>query len=517
MDFTNRIRAALARDGEPDPQARDTEFDAWAATLDVDRKEPERGDIEDWVTEYEENPLIRIPTQTFTSDVLEPGHRVNVDADEIPTVSDDYFDEDLRGEDLDDALELWLESAGIVDGEFGHDLSDVLEKLIKDCLGRRGTGMTEIVYDDRVKQERIMAIRPIKVETVTAYTREGKNILLRPDDANEDSDFDSGFSFTLPGRSSNESRDTLPKTAAEETACYVQYDDAISSWDKNEVRLAQDDALKIAHDADTGEVFGLPATATVYDRANSIRQQWADLDQALTAVAYQHWVAQVATDDVDEAEQLLNGFDPSNPEKINVVNYDVEAEAIGGTMPDIDNTLKQEIEYVLSAFPVPIYRIGFEGDINRDVTSEQSDDYQREVSDWRNDLAQEITGVLERKAEEMLADGADVPPVELVIAHRESDNPLEREDFDADAFVSLMQGLKHYAGTGGSPQSVMPPEYVLDTVLGVDADEVLDSVEAGAAMEALDESDPRVQESFENAYGTDPPDASGGEGEGGEA
>ncbi|QLH77462.1 hypothetical protein HZS55_09205 [Halosimplex rubrum] len=514
MEFTKSIRAALARDGEPDPQARDSEFDAWATTLDVDRKEPERGDIGDWVTEYQENPLIRIPTQTFTSDVLEPGQRVNVDGDEIPTVSEEYYDEDLRGEDLDDALEAWLGGAGIVNGEFGHDLSDVLEKLIKDCIGRRGTGMTEIVYDDRVEQERIMGIRPIKVETVTAYTREGKNILLRPDDTSEDSDYDSGFSFALPGRSSDKSRDTLPETAAGDTACYVQYDDAIGSWDDNEVRLAQDDALKIAHDADTGDLFGLPATASVYDRASSIRQQWADLDQALTAVAYQHWVAQVATDDEDEAQKLLNGFDPSNPEKVNVVNYDVDATAIGGTMPDIDSTLKQEIEYVLSAFPVPIYRIGFEGEINRDVTSEQSEDYQRELSDWRTDLAQEITGVLQRKAEEMLDDEADIPSVELVIAPRESDNPLERESFDAEAFVSFMQGLKHYAGAGGSPQSVFPPEYLLDTVLGLDAEEVLGGA-GGADLGQLDESDPRVRESFENAYGSEPPDPA--EVEGGEA
>ena len=337
MKLTDRFRAALALDGDADPQARDEEHDPWATTLDVDRKEPDRGDIEDWVAEYKANPLIRVPTQIFTSDVLEPGYRTQLgigEDDAPPTVSG--YDEDYNGLDLDEALEKWLGQAGIVDGEFGHDFGDVLEKALKDLIGRRGSSMVETVYDDATEQNRIMGLRPFKVETVTAYTREGKSILLRPDDDPEDVDFESGRSVHSPASIGDGSRETLPQTPAGDTACYVQFDDVFGGWDDDEVRFAQDDVVKMANDADTAEVFGEPDAASVHDRAKAIRQQYADLDQALKAVAYSHWVAQVDTGDEDEAKKLLDGFDPSNPEKVNVVNYKVDAEHFSGSIPDID-------------------------------------------------------------------------------------------------------------------------------------------------------------------------------------
>lgn len=495
MKLTDTIRAALARDGEPDPQARDEEFTPWQTAVDVDRSEPERGEIDDWTTEYEENPLIRVPTQVFTADVLEPGVRVDLgigEDDDPPTVSG-YTGGDYNGLDLDDALERWLQQAGIVDGEFGKDLRDVLEKVLKDLVARRGTAMIETVYDDATEQERIMGLRPFKVETVTAYTREGKNILLQPDDTPGDVDFDQN----APGAPEDpEKRGELPQTPAGETACYVQFDHTFGSWDDDEVRFAQDDVVKLANDADTGEIFGTPDAASVYDRASAIRQQYKDLDQALKATAYSHWIAQVDTNDEDEARQLLDGFDPANPESVNVVNYTVEATQFEGDVPNIDTTLKQEIEYVLSAFPVPIYRIGFEGEINRDVTSEQSDDYQRELSDWRTDIADALAGVLQAKAEEFV-DGA--PEVDLVIAPKESENPLHDEEFDADAFATVMKGLKDYAGAGGSPSSILPRKVIVETFLGLDADEVLDSeADVDDLLEGLDEDDSRVRETFVN-------------------
>lgn len=498
MSLTDRIRAALALDGDADPQARDEEFTPFQTAVDVDRSEPARGDIDDWTTEYEENPLIRVPTQVFSADVLEPGVRVELgigEDDEPPTVSD-AADSEFNGLDLDDALERWLERAGIVDGEFGHDVRDVLEKVIKDLVARRGTAMVETVYDDATEQERVMGLRPFKVETVTAYTREGKNILIRPDDTPEDVDFDQ----RAPGTGADaEQRGSLPQTPAGDAACYVQFDHTFGSWDDDEVRFAQDDVVKIAHDADTGEIFGMPPAASVYDRANAIRQQYKDLDQALKAVAYSHFVATVDTDDEDEAKKLLDGFDPANPEQVNVVNYGVEIDHHTSDIPSVDVTLKQEIEYVLSAFPVPIYRIGFEGDINRDVTGEQATDYQRQLSTWRSYLADAFADVLQAKAEEFVGEAA--PDVNLRIAQKESENPLQDESFDPEAFASTMSGIASLAGPGQSPTSILPAETVLETFLGLDPEDVLGGDGQAADLEPLDEADPQVRETFESVYG----------------
>lgn len=491
MNGFDRLKAALSSSGETDPQARGSRDDAWGTTLDVDRQTPDRGDIEDWTTEYQENVLIRKPTQTFTSDVLEPGYRAEVEADgedeSPPTVPNTYHDAEYHGLTLDEAIEKWLSEAGIVDGEFGHDLTDVLDKYLKDKVGRRGTAMVEVVYDDAEEQNHIKALRPFKVETVTAYTREGKGILLKPGDDPDDVSFETS---STGGVAVDGSRDTLPTTKADKTACYVQFDDVFGQDESDEVRLSQDDVVKDAYDADTGEVFGLPDTAAVYDRARSIRQQYSDLDQALKATAYSHWVAQVDTNDQDEAKELLSGFDPSNPEKVNVVNYAVEATQFEGDVPDIDSTLKQEIEYVLTAFPVPIYRIGFEGDINRDVTSEQGDDYTRELSEWRDGISASFKSVIQRKADEFL--GGSAPETRVVIEPEASENPLHDEEFDASEFQSVMDGLSK-AGV------VLPAETVVETFLGLDADDALPS----GGESPLDEGDPRVRESFEDA--TQPP------------
>jgi len=185
---------------------------------------------------------------------------------------------------------------------------------------------------------------------------------------------------------------------------------------------------------------------------------------------------------------------------VNVVNYAVDVEHHAGEMPDINATLKQEIEYVLSAFPVPIYRIGFEGEINRDVTGEQSDDYTRELSDWRSDIAEKFQGVIQRKAEEFV-DSA--PSVELVIAERDSANPLEDESFDADEFNTTMQGVKAATGPGQSPTDILPAETILETFLGLDPEEVLGDDGETADLSALDEADPRVRETFVDIYGAD--------------
>jgi len=149
---------------------------------------------------------------------------------------------------------------------------------------------------------------------------------------------------------------------------------------------------------------------------------------------------------------------------------------------------------------VPIYRIGFEGDINRDVTSEQGDDYLRELSDERDRIEAAFEPVLQRKAEEFLRNSSEsVPDVEWEIRPEKDENPLHDEEFDPDGFKKTMDALNAAGVT-------LPKEYVLETFLGVDADEIDDIEEA-----PLPEDDPRVQESFQNA--TDSPPSEGVEGD----
>lgn len=477
MGFTDRLRAALALAGA-DPRARDSRPDPWSDSAEWDTQAPDRGDIEDWVDEYKANPLIHVPTDMFASDVSEPGYRVDLAEEdaEPPTVPRDR--DRYGGEPLDDALEQWLGEAAIIAGEFGRDFGDLIEDLLKDVRAKRGTALVEHAYDDRAEPSRILGLRLFKAETVTAYTRPGKGILLRPDDG-QDEDDTAGEPTQARRSASFDNRRTPPQTPAGETAAYVQYDDRFGRSERDEIAFSQSDVTKVTNNPDTGEVFGQPDVAQVYDRAVGIRQQLKDLDMGLKGKMFGYWIAQVGseTDPVSksQATELVEDMNLNDPRSKTAVPYQVEPNKFDGDVPDVENLLQYQIEYVLSAMPTPLYRIGFAGDINRDITGEQREDYQDDVRRWRRRIESAFAGVLQMKANELMggelqAEPAAAPEVHLRIEPEEDESPLRDEEFDATAFKELMQGLKAGA-PGGAPELVLPPETIVEKILKMDPEE----------------------------------------------
>ena len=163
-------RLAPSQDGDPSPQARDE--DPIAVSEEEHTQEPDRSEIEQWAREYYANPLIRQSIRAFAGDVLEPGVSVTVGADgDEPTVPNDYRFSEFRGMDLSDALALWLSQCGIVGGRFDRDLADLLEDVVIDLRGRRGTALIEHAYDDPTERDYILGLRLFKTETTTARAR----------------------------------------------------------------------------------------------------------------------------------------------------------------------------------------------------------------------------------------------------------------------------------------------------------------------------------------------------------
>jgi hypothetical protein len=495
-----RAELAPSQDGDPSPQARDER------PIVIGRREhteePGREEIEKWRDAYRENPLIRVPIQNFASDVTEPGASVAIETDsdgeDVPTVPTDYDDEVYRGLDLDDALELWLANCYVDGWDFDASISDLLEAVIKDRRGRRGTAIVEHAYDDPRERERILALRPIKAETMTAYTREGKGIVLRPDD--DPNEFESVAVQDL----SDSSRDTAPKTPAGKTAALAQFDDVYGAKERDEIPFALDDVTVSPYDADTGELFGRPDSATVVDRARAVYDKLEHIDQAILNTAFANIIAKVETEDEEVAKKIRDDLDINSPETVSGTNVPVEIEEIEGSVPDAVSTIQQEIEFVLSAMPTPLYRVGFAGDINRDVTSEQREDYREDVKRERRRLESDFETVLRLKATEFLHGDAhadeelDVSP-QLRLRPEEAASPLRDEEFDPEAFQTLMAGLSEAAGARGGAEVILPQREIVGTLLDMDADEILGE-DTEAAMAALDEADPRVRESFVNSY-----------------
>ncbi|AFH22664.1 hypothetical protein OSG_eHP32_00050 [environmental Halophage eHP-32] len=498
--FTARLRDRVASLAEALPQARDEE--PIAISREEHTQEPDKSDIQRYVDEYYQNPLIRQPIRNFASDVVEPGVRINVGGDDEPTVPNDYKFAEFRGMDLSDALRKWLGQCAIVGGRFDRDVSDLLEDVVIDLRGRRGTALVEHAYEDPNERDYILGLRTFKVETTTAYTRDGKSILLRPDDT--DVDFESVAVQDISGDPTR--FDKAPTTPAGAAAALVQFDDIFGSYDeKDDIPFALDDVTIISNDPDTGAIFGRPDSASIVERSEELREMFQDTTQAIKAVGYGHWVANVDTNDREEARKLLDGFDPSDPERVNVTNYAVETEQFDSDVPDNVDHIQQQIEYILTALPTPLYRVGFAGDINRDISDVQQDDYREEVARERDRLESAFHGLLHQKAREFMLgsakadDDLDVD-VSLVIEPEESESPLEDENFDAGEFSNIMSGLKQ-AAPGGAVEQVVPPHEVRETFLGLSA-EMPDAPgsDPDEMMSLPDETDPQVQETFSEAY-----------------
>jgi hypothetical protein len=543
-------RLAASTDDQTDrdeatPIARDEPF--FFADRQEYTDEPARADIDDWTTEYDANPLLKRPIQLFTDDIFEPGYETavrptdptqDVDSYEEPTVPTDYPNAQYHGLALSDALDRWLGRCGITADSFAKDATVVFKQALRDAYGRRGTGLVEHAYADPRERRRLVGLRPFQVDDVTAYTRAGKAILLRPDDDAESLRLDDSAGYearrapTLGLR--DRDRDDIPTTMAGKTAAFVQYDDVYGTSENEEIALALDDVTMYPRDPDTGAVFGRPDTATVVPRATAIREIYQDVDQGVKNAAWNSIVANVNTDNQEEAKKMLSGLDPNNPESVSVTNTDPDIEVIDGQTPDVVNLIQQQVEYVISALPVSLYRVGFEGEINRDVTGEQSDDYADALSSARGWVESQARGILEQKACEFLTghahpedvenpdaelygDPSDVPDVALRIRPDKTSDPLRSEHFDAEAFAALIQGLKQ-AAPGGQVSQLVTGRAIVDLVPGWDPDEVM----PGAAQEAaemgalapLDEADPDVREQFAASMGLPAPEtATNGEAE----
>jgi len=443
----DRVAAALAptQDDSASPQARDER--PTVVGREEYREEVDAEQVETFVTEYYRNPLVRVPVQNFAADVTEPGVSVAVslpdgDAD-VPTV--EY---DGRDQPLDEALSAWASNSFIDGFKFDGDFADLLEEVVKDRRGRRGTAIVEHAYDDPRERERLLGLKPLKTETVTAYTREGKAIVLRPDD-------DPGSFDTVAVRDYGDAvRDEAPTTPAGKTAAIAQFDDVFGAEEREEIPFALDDVTISPHDADTGELFGRPDSAPVIERARALRKKLRYVDQSVVNTAFGNIIATVETQDEEVVKNVRDNLDVNvkdrgedvDPETVSATNAPVDVTEVEGQVPDVVDVVQQEIEYILSAMPTPLYRVGFAGDINRDVTAEQGEDYRDAVKRERRRLEADFGDILERKARELLhgdahADEPVKANVELRIRPETSESPLRDEEFDAAEFSELMSAL----------------------------------------------------------------------------
>ena len=473
---TKQAREAFLSTADPQTKQNTGDYGHFSTSGEVNKVGPDQGDIESYWKQYRSNPLVRRGINIYADDVVAPGYRVTANSDELVA-----------------KLEEWLSTAAIVGGESNRDFAEILEgSVIHEEV--RGTTIVEKV-PTKESPEETWGFRLVNPSTVEAYTYDSQAVLVHPDDADV-----SGVKLTQSG----------------EAAAYGQWGDGALAgpFNKDTVYLSQNDVIKMVNDPDTADIFGNSTIEPISKEIAELDRMISDVGEAVHSKGYPLWVFSLGEPNGDaqnpragiwpeeEMKNYRNEHKEGNWEanQKDFVPGDVDVSTISSDVPEIEELLDWLVEEIIAALPVPKYKLAHTDNINRDVTSEQTPQYERRVEAKRHKLQNIFTPVLREKAEQLGYNDEVASSVELTIEEPREKNPLRREGFDADEFATFAQGLEAASGDGESPRDIVPANEMRGLLGLPDLGEVEASEESTLEYD-LDESDANVQAEFEDLYG----------------
>ena len=403
----------------------------------------------------------------FATDVWEPGYRL-----EGPDQTVAYFMgemEDLDVSPPEDTPEGgFLKNSAVFAGEKHQDFYDIAKATTKQRR-LRGTVLVEYLKADSEDAEsELTGFYLIRPETISAEVYPNTNILIDPEDTDAD-----GVEITKRG----------------EAAAYIQFDDNSilgrrgNFTNKDEIPLSQNDVHKFVYSPGIGDdpseeqgVFGTSMLRPISDDMAEFRNIKRDRATAISNKAHGIWLIEhgrevietpngyevIEWDDesMDDFEKSLDDVGPGG-----WLTYDgsVDVERLDGDVPDLSSVMQEYRNELISATPVPKYKIGFEDNINRDVTSEQAGDtnYERDVREEREYMERQWTKALRKVANRK---GLDTEGLQLKIEPEPEDSPVKSlSQAEIDKFTSYAQGLATLAGQGG-PQTLVDSETLIEDI-----------------------------------------------------
>ena len=411
---TSVARLSHGNTGDPRPKSeiRRHSTDIYEFNSGADRHRPPKDDFEKYWELFEEETLVREPIVSFASEIVEEGWYIKTD------------DSDLQKD-----LTHWLSDIGILEGEKGKNLSEILKKI---AIQRevRGTVLVEKVRDE---EGRLAGLKLIRPETVAFYTKPDSSILVEPDDTEYDH-----VKITEDG----------------EAAAYVQYDDElIERWtDNEEIPFTREEVIKITRDADIGEIFGTSRLEAVYQRAKGLQQKLEDNDAAVSQTAFPFWLFKFGSEDEpwnrSDVEDFMeeHDFDNFRPGMKQGVTGNVDVETVGGDVAEIYRALQFDVDKIVSGMPAPKYSLGgFEENINQFVSEAQERKQRRTIKETRRELENELTPFIVEKANEIkgnvtedgeVEDGLTEEDVELVIGRPDKPDDMDMVSGSTIRYIS---------------------------------------------------------------------------------
>lgn len=411
--------------------------------------------------------LTQAALRTFSDDVLEPGWDVEAKID------------DSRDEDMTEALQYWGQNCSIRAGEPGHDISNILGQCptlrrVKPAVVIEKIGTTD-------QPDSIAALQMLKPSTMTARLRKNQNLVVQPSD-------------NVPA--------DHPRTSDGTPAAYVQYDSDVSRFNtrkKDPVPFAEDDILKLTYEPPNGSAWGRTIWPALAEPIDGLKQKIRDRNSSIRLAGHPHriyssdsWSKEQAQDFAeehqkgsisawdDEQAHLNQGFSS----RVDFVPNTVKVQVVEGQVADITAAVKDDLEQIFSILPISKAFVAYEEDINQFVVEPQMERDDKNVDKERRFLERRFTPLFSDKADELA--GGYGGEVRFHIRQPESENPLERSDFDAEQFATFVEAGANYG---------LPREF-FTWAAGIDIDQ-FDEGWAADSLE-LDEDDDQVQEQFNN-------------------
>lgn len=372
--FQTAREAALQEDPKPDPKGHDNFANRpFFSSNDFHREDPPKDHMRRYWRQYETTPMVRNPINNFARQIVEPGYWVQSE-----TLSDDQLKETGQ----------WLQKAAYM-GTPGNDIARLIKKSV---IQRevRGTILIEKVFAVEDK-DRLTSLRLLHPETVKPNKRPNQGILLAPDDDEQFPDID------------------LPRTDDGDVAAWTQFRSLDSfgrhNKDENANHWTRDDVILLRRDADVGEIFGTSRLESSTDRIEGLKNKLRDNDEAIASKAYPLWLFMFGSEerpwDRDDIDKFMKHHEMDNfhPGMKQGVRGDINVETISGEVADIAESLQFDLDYIMSAMPLPKYTLGaFESQINQFVTRSQERDTQRQIREARREIESELTPVVRQWA-----------------------------------------------------------------------------------------------------------------------
>lgn len=471
--------SARARSDDSDPPLY---TEAHTAPDDIDTKYKEY---------FIEFPFVQAALTIFEDEVVEPGWNV-VAHDEDGDVDDQ----------MTEALEYWGKHCAVDAGNRGQDILSLIEQL----PSRRRTKPGQFIElaGTQSDPDALAALMPLDPSTMEIWTHRNKPLIVHPDDAVGD-------------------KHPMAERGDEEyPAGYVQYAETPSinhgenSWSNNatgtdeQIAFTADEVLKLTYKAPPQSPWGRTIWPAIEDHIDGLTQKLRDRNAAIRLTGWPHrmyigenWDPEFArklasmhkegdvsawNDDQGREEKSYAGRNDFLPGG----NGDIETEVVSGEVPDISGAIKDDIEGIFSILPVSKFKIAYEESINQFVVEPQMEKDDRYIDSEQRYLRRQFEPLFTRKANELAPGDEHAGEVRWELKQPESDNPLERSDFDAERLSTVIDS---FAGYARADADAVFGKQLPFWLANMDPDEL------GEAMEVLDaivnEEGQRMEEAAE--------------------